>query len=242
MITLYLNWNAVCAQKVVLALEEKAVPYEIKHVDLRKFEQHEPWYLALNPGGVVPTMVWHDHIILESTVMSEFIEDQFPKTPLRPVDPLMRAKMRYWGKLIDDIVHPSIRPLSFMTMVRPIARQIAREDLDAVMARTPKKEIADLWRRAARAPYTKVQLGEFLHKIEGVFDKMEASLQSSPFLAGADYTLADANATPYFRRLAQLGKTELWGEGTRPALTAWLSRIEARPSYASLGKLQADYS
>ena len=241
MIEIYLSWNAVCALKVIIAMEEKGVDYRINHVDLSKFEQHKPEYLTLNPLGVVPTMIWDGNVITESTVMCEFLEDEFPAVPLLPKDPLGRARVRQWGKLVDDTVHPSIRPITFMQMVRPRARALSNEELDAVMGRTPKAEIADLWRRAARAPYSTQQLAEYLHKIEGALDRMEQALQSSPYLVGDSYTLADAYITPYFRRLIQLGKMALW-EGSRPAVADWLRRIQARPSYAVVLGLQTRYA
>ena len=44
---------------------------------------------------------------------------------------------------------------------------------------------------------------------------MEAALASSPYLAGADWSLADAAATPYIWRLDKLKLAPLWNR--RPA-------------------------
>ena len=42
--------------KPMLALAEKGVPYESHYLDLLKFDQHQPAYLAINPDGTIP--VW----------------------------------------------------------------------------------------------------------------------------------------------------------------------------------------
>ena len=42
------------------ALEEMEIPYEVKAIRLDKGEQKEPWYVALNPNGRIPTIVDHD--------------------------------------------------------------------------------------------------------------------------------------------------------------------------------------
>ena len=42
-----------------MALEEKGVPWTSRYIDLFKFDQMKPEYLAINPKGVVPTLV-HD--------------------------------------------------------------------------------------------------------------------------------------------------------------------------------------
>ncbi|MEJ2122033.1 MAG: glutathione S-transferase N-terminal domain-containing protein [Alphaproteobacteria bacterium] len=59
MLELYHHNLSVCAQKVRLALAEKGLDWEDRHVDLMKSEHLTPEYLALNSKGVVPTLV-HD--------------------------------------------------------------------------------------------------------------------------------------------------------------------------------------
>ena len=102
MLTLYHNDMSVCAQKVRLCLAEKALPYDSRHLNLRAGDQQQPDYLKLNPKGVVPTLVDDDTVVVESVVINEYIDDAFPKRPLKPNDPAGRAKMRWWTKQIDD--------------------------------------------------------------------------------------------------------------------------------------------
>lgn len=241
MITLYLNWNAVCAQKVLLCLTEKGIPADIKHIDLAKFEQLEPAYLALNPNGVVPTLVDEDFIVTESTVINEYLDDKFPEPRLRPDSPRQRAELRMWGKVVDDVVHVSIRPLSFTRFVTEKSKAMSAAERTSLRTRTPKREIAELWTRVADAPFTEEELAHYLHKIEGVLDRMELTLSNQPWLAGDTYSLADVNITPYFRRLEQLQKTQLWEEH-RPNVREWLTRIRARSSYGIFDALKAKYA
>lgn len=240
MIELYLNWNAVCAMKVVLLCAEKGLQPVIRHIDLSKFEQHAPEYLKLNPGGVVPTLVHEGNVILESTVMLEYLEDRFPETSLRPEDPADRARMRMWGKIVDDQVHPSIRPVTFTQIVTARAQAMSEEDRTAMLARTPKKEIADLWKRVATSPYTDEELGHYLHKIEDALDRMEAGLQHADWLVGGAYSLADIGMTPYLRRLDQLDKSALWQ--ARPLVVKWYDRVKARPNWQAMEDLRAKYA
>ena len=46
--------------KASVALEELALPYEAKALDLIRNEQKAPDYLALNPNGRIPTIVDHE--------------------------------------------------------------------------------------------------------------------------------------------------------------------------------------
>ena len=48
---------SVCSMKVRLALEEKGLAWSGRVIDImRKQEQLDPWYLRLNPRGVIPTL------------------------------------------------------------------------------------------------------------------------------------------------------------------------------------------
>lgn len=237
---LWFNWNAVCAQKVLLTLVEKDVAHELRHLDLRKFEQHDPAYLALNPAGVVPTLQHGDEVITESTVIIEYLDDAFPEPGLRPAGAAARARMRWWMKCVDEVVHPSIRPISFMRFVASRAQDLSDETLQEVTGRMAKKDLAEVWQRVARAPYSDDELAAYLHKIEETLDRMETVLGAHAWLAGDEFSLADIAITPYFRRLAQLDKQPLWL--ARPRVAAWLQRIEARPSFAILDTVRRQYA
>ena len=56
-VLLYDYPGSICCQMVRLTLAEKGVAYEKRNVDIMdKAEQFEPWYTALNPKAVVPTL------------------------------------------------------------------------------------------------------------------------------------------------------------------------------------------
>ena len=65
------------------------------------------------------------------------------------------------------------------------------------------------------------------------FDKLlgdiEAALGEGAWLAGDDYSLADAGYTPYMVRLEHLQLGWMWD--ARPRLAEWFDRLRARPSF-----------
>src|SRR5690348_10299832 len=105
MLTLYHNDMSLCAQKVRICLAEKGLPWEDKHLVLRAAEHQQPWYLKLNRRAVVPTLLHDGHVVTESNVILEYLEDVFPQPRLRPDDPHQRSKMRLWTKQLDEDVH-----------------------------------------------------------------------------------------------------------------------------------------
>ena len=90
-ITLYDFHGSPCARRVRVVLLEKGLGWETKLVDLTRMEQKRPEYLALNPNGVVPTLIHGDRVIYESNVITEYLDTVFPEPRLYPQDPRTRA-------------------------------------------------------------------------------------------------------------------------------------------------------
>ena len=67
--------------KSLIPLHEKQLSFESVYVDLHKFEQHEPWFVAINPEGQVPVLDHDGVIVTHTTVINEYLEDAFPDTP-----------------------------------------------------------------------------------------------------------------------------------------------------------------
>jgi glutathione S-transferase len=85
-------------QKVRIVLAEKDLSYEMAFVDLRKGEQKRPEFLRLNPFGKVPVLVDEEVVVYDSTIINEYLEDEYPHPPLLPQDSAMRARAR----LLED--------------------------------------------------------------------------------------------------------------------------------------------
>lgn len=82
------------SQKVRIVLAEKELSYEKINVDLRKGEQKRPEFLRLNPFGKVPVLVDDEVVVYDSTVINEYLEDEYPHPHLLPEDSAARARVR----------------------------------------------------------------------------------------------------------------------------------------------------
>ena len=69
--------------------------------------------------------------------------------------------------------------------------------------------------------------------LETMIKDMDAALEHGSFLAGANYSLADASLTPYLHRLWILGCEGLW-ETDYPRVGEWYERIKSRPSFTEV--------
>ncbi|HTT43569.1 MAG TPA: glutathione S-transferase family protein [Steroidobacteraceae bacterium] len=214
-----------------IPLLEKGLAFQSVHVDLHKFEQHEPWFLAINPEGQVPVLDHDGVIITHATVINEYLEDVFPDVPLRPRDAVGAARMRYWNKFVDEHVMNYVSIHGWQNYIGPIARAVAAEEFERLMARIPLPDQSTKW-RAARAGFPQADLDYARRKIHFAVDKVERQLRETPWLAGPAYTLADINffancADSLERNFAELATPE-----RAPRLLEWRARVRARPAVA----------
>jgi glutathione S-transferase len=90
-------------QRAVIALTEKAVPFERVDIDLANKPN---WFLKISPLGKTPVLTVGEHAIFESAVILEYLEDT-RAYPLHPSDPLRRAEHRAWiefgSAVLNDI-------------------------------------------------------------------------------------------------------------------------------------------
>ncbi len=230
------------ARKVRIALAEKDLEWRSRildtSVDRREHLQSE--YLALNPRGVVPTLIHNGKSICESQVILEYLEDSFPEPPLRPADPYLRAQMRLWTKRTDEGMHSQSRTLAVCLYIRQLN---AAAGADAVTA------YYDAMPEAARRKNDAVNIEHGLDSpllVEAVayfkrnFYDMNETLKSNAWLAGETYSLADISMGVYVTRLADLGMATLWSDLGR--LNDWHERFKSRPSYASGVERWGDHS
>ncbi len=217
--------------KSMIPLIEKDLPYQSVYVDLHKFEQHEPWFLKINPEGQVPVLD-HDGVILNhSTVINEYLEDVFPEIPLRPRNPVGAARMRYWNKFLDEHFLNYVSIHGWHRMIGVIARAVESDEFERLMERIPLPDQRKKW-RAARAGFNQADLDYATEKVAFAIDKVERQLGETLWLAGDDYTLADINLFASGAINLELGFPQLVTGDRCPRLLEWRKRMNARPAVA----------
>ena len=110
--TLYSYWRSSAAYRVRIALALKGLPYDTTYVHLVNGggEQHSPEYKSLNAQGLVPS------VLTQSLAIIEYINDCHPGTPLLPLAPFARAKVRAMAQAIACEIHPinNLRVLKYL--------------------------------------------------------------------------------------------------------------------------------
>ena len=230
MLTLYHHWDSVCSFKVRMCLIEKQLEHESKIVDLIQFNNLQPEYLALNPNGVVPTLKDGDDVIIESTIINEYLEQKYDTPAMMPADPVERAKMRILVKLQDDVLYHAQRPAAFQLMVKRMLTSLSREEIADLTSAHPNPEKASHFLKWATGPVDMEVVEEAKQNVDAVLVRLEAAIDGGPWLMGEEFSLADVAYAPFVNRLRRLMFEDLWAD--KPGVSAWVERLVARPSFA----------
>ena len=233
MLKVYSYINSICTQKVFITLAEKRLDYTTQNVDLFRNEQFSPQYLKINPKGVVPALDHDGRIVIESTLICEYLDDCFPAQRLVPQDPLLRARMRLWSKAVDEQLFEATRELSFSAMFRERMRTMTEEQRQGryqnVGDPIKRARLISTYEEGVDSPYVFQGIGAF----EMAFEKMEDDLKAEgPWLLGSRLTLADVNMMPFVARMAYLDLLDVW-IAERPATREWLARVQCLPSFTA---------
>ena len=113
-------FRSSASYRVRIALNLKRLSADHLPHHLRKGEQRDPAYLAINPQGLVPTL--QDDagaIITQSLAIIEWLDETHPEPPLLPKDPLRRAKVRAFAMALACDTHP-VQNLKVLARLREL--------------------------------------------------------------------------------------------------------------------------
>jgi glutathione S-transferase len=79
-----------------------------------------------------------------------------------------------------------------------------------------------------------VAVRELIDDVELVLDEIEAALEHRAWLAGNDYTLADAMWTAIVAKLESIGFARSLRAHRRPRVADWYGRLKERPSWDAM--------
>jgi glutathione S-transferase len=231
MLVLYHTPHSTCSQKVRMVLHEKDVPFEEVRIDLGKKEQLKPEYLAINPNGVVPTLVDDGVSIIESSVICEYLDEKYPQNPLVPTDLIARARMRAWTHYIEEVAVGAIRVPSFNRafLYRFEKQDHAQFEQSEIGPRPVRRELFQ--RMGSPKGFPKEEIDRSLEQLTETCRRMDAAVsKEGPWLMGEQFTLADVLVMPSIDRMADLGLSTVW-EGKYPGVSEWYKRLQARPAF-----------
>jgi glutathione S-transferase len=108
MLKMYGRNTSSNVQKAMWAVGELNLKYERLDVGGAFGKNREPDYLAMNPNGLVPTMVEGDFILWESNAIVRYLARTYGAGTLEPSDPKQIALANQWMDWQLSVVGPAI--------------------------------------------------------------------------------------------------------------------------------------
>ena len=204
------------ARKILMALEELGLPYEIRWIDITRGDQFEPAYRKINPNGKIPAIVDHDGpsdgpiTLFESAAILLYLAEKTGK--LLPSDPTARWEAICWTVWQVANQGPGLGEATHFTTYAP-------DDGNVV-------------------EYAQRRFDAEAHRLYGL---LEERLTGRDYLAGPDageFSIADIACFPWTR----VGKGHGISLADYPAVQAWSDRIAARPSARAKAEDRRDES
>lgn len=222
--------QSTCSQKVRLTLWEKRLEFADRPVDSTKREHLSDWYLKLNPNGVVPTLIHDDAVVVDSSVIMEYLDEVFPEDSLTPADPVKRAHMRKWLRYFEEVPTPAVRVPSFNQYLSRRFDKLSEEQFAAFVNNHPiRRQFYKKMRK--EHGFDERETDSAIDRLRQTVERMEKGLSESggPWLMGDALTLADYCILPTMDRMNDLGLADVWSD--LPKVVAWHEQIKARPAY-----------
>jgi GST-like protein len=210
MIELY-GMGSPNVQKVVLALEELALPYRFHFVNVFLGEQFEPEFTALNLNSKVPVIVDAEGpdgkplTLSESGAILVYLADKTGKLlPRNSDNPRARAVTLQWLMFQMASIGPMFGQNFHFRLFAPEGNEYSRS--------------------------------RYATEVERLSDVLDKRLAQSNFLAGAEYSIADIAVWPWLRGMQRPADVAQ----SRPSLWRWIDTVGARPAAQKMVKWRAE--
>jgi len=192
--------------RVLWALEELDLDYEIKTYRRDKNMRADPALKQVHPLGKSPVVVTNGMALAESAAILEYLVD-LGEGPLQPQTPQERQNVRYWLHFAEGTLMPTL----LMSLVHGKAIEKVPFFIKPMV-----KGILGTIDKAFTNP-------EIVRNMTFV----EQTLAGRPWLAGENFTAADIQMS--YGLQAGVRRAP---EGQRyPNIDSYIQRIEARPAY-----------
>ncbi|MBP1850271.1 glutathione S-transferase family protein [Rhizobium halophytocola] len=196
---------SVYVRIVRLCLIEKGIDYDLLPVDVFAETGPPSDYLPRHPFGRIPAFEHDGFLLFETSAIARYIDEGFPGPPLQPSNARQRARCNQMISIADHYAYPHLVWGLYVERLSKPARG------------TPANEEA---------------ISSMLPKARTCLAAMSDIMGDAAWLAGDTITLADLYAAPMFDYALMTAEGRALIE-RHHNLSAWWTRVKARPSMAA---------
>ncbi|MEM1248484.1 MAG: glutathione S-transferase family protein [Acidobacteriota bacterium] len=222
-----------CSQKVRILLREKGLDWQSHPIDLVREQHVTPWFLGINPRGVVPVLV-HDGVVhVESNDILEYL-DQLDSTA-EPYFPRSDEEIRIAREslALEDGLHADLRTITmgFLTpraAAKKSPKTLEAYERDGAPNAQRDKEVA-WWRAFAERGITPDDARASAAAFDEAFTALDERLAEQPWLLGSRISVLEISWFTSMHRLVTAG----YPISRHSRLSEHYARLLARPAFAA---------
>ena len=183
--------GSACSQKTRIFLNLKGIDWEPHPLNLTTQENFNPWFLGINPRGLVPVLV-HDGVVhIESNDILQYLNESFPEPNLIPTalrDEIIASLQE------EDNLHLDLRALTmrfvvpkFLARKKPQSLAALENKAGTIKGQQDAQKAIELnfWRDYAKQGITNTGSQESARKYHSIYPKIEPPLASQLSLCGS---------------------------------------------------------
>lgn len=228
--------DSTCSQKIRIFLSLKGIEWQSHHLNLARKAHQTPFYMGINPRGLVPTLVHDGKVIIESNDILTYLDRTFPQTPLIPEAHAAQIAARLQ---VEDDLHLPIRAITMRFVFPSFLAKRSEEEIVAYeglgtgtvrgVADPHKAREVAFWRRMAENGYVPdADIIDAYRRFDAQLEEFDDLLQAQDFLVGDQITVADIAWYIYLRRLGRAG----FPLNKYTNVIGWYAKLHAKPGLA----------
>ncbi|MFP6685710.1 MAG: glutathione S-transferase family protein, partial [Polyangiaceae bacterium] len=207
---LHFNGSA-CSQKTRIFLNLKGIDWVSFPVNLGTQQNYTPWFLGINPRGLVPVLVHDGAVHIESNDILAYLDQTFPSPRL--ISDERREETLDLLREEDDL-HLDLRALTmrfvmpkFLAGKKPSSLETYEHTVGTVGGvPDPRKEVElGFWRDYARQGISDERATSAARKFQRAYGVLETRLHGQPYLMGDRLSVIDIAWFIYTHRLCDAG-------------------------------------
>ncbi|MCC2096455.1 MAG: glutathione S-transferase family protein [Hyphomicrobiales bacterium] len=229
--------SSSCSQKTRIALNFKDAEWTSHEIDLPKNENLTPWYLGINPRGLVPTLVIDGAVHIESNDILLLLEQRLAGTKLIPEG--METRVANLLHHEDDL-HLDLRTLTFR-FTQPRGRapkspealaQYRAGGTGTVGGLTDANKLReiDFWETIADHGITDEAVQISADRFHAALSGIDHTLSASPYVLGDSFSIVDIAWFIYVNRLMRCTYPV---KRLHPNVIKWFEKLREQPQFAS---------
>jgi len=224
-----------CSQKTRIALNLKKIKWTSHSINLGLQENYSPWFLGINPRGLVPVLVHDGEVHIESNDILYYLDDAFPDRKLIPSDQRTYIEKHL---SIEDELHMDVRTLTMRFIVPGFLSKKSKSKMSSyknnqgtVSGEEDYQKEAELkfWKDFQERGITDEQVIASFTKFREVYNALNSSLKTSEYLAGDEPNLMDIAWFIYTDRLSNAGYPF---SKLHPNIFTWYTNLKSREDFS----------